>query len=67
MKISLITVCYNAEKTIATALESVLTQRHGGTEIEYIVVEGGSTDGTVKEITNYELRMRKGADSLSSG
>ena len=57
MKISLITVCYNAEKTIADAMASVLTQRHGDTEIEYIVVDGGSTDGTVREIMNYELRI----------
>lgn len=57
MKISLITACYNAEKTIADAMESVLTQRHGDTEIEYIVVDGGSTDGTVGEITNCELRI----------
>ena len=57
MKISLITVCYNAEKTITTAMESVLTQRHGDAEIEYIVIDGGSTDGTVREITNYELRI----------
>ena len=57
MKISLITACYNAEKTIATAMESVLTQRYGSTEVEYIVVDGGSADGTVREITNYELRI----------
>lgn len=57
MKISLITVCYNAEKTITTAMESVLAQRHGDAEIEYIVIDGGSTDGTVREITNYELRI----------
>ena len=50
MKISLITVCYNAEKTIADAMESVLTQRHRDTEIEYIVVDGGSTDSTVDTI-----------------
>ena len=55
MKISLITVCYNAEKTITTAMESVLTQRHGDAEIEYIVIDGGSTDGTVREIANCEL------------
>ena len=54
MKISLITVCYNAEKTIADAMESVLTQRHGDTEIEYVVVDGGSTDGTVEIIKKFE-------------
>lgn len=57
VKISLITVCYNAEKTITTAMESVLTQRHGDAEIEYIVIDGGSTDGTVREIANCELRI----------
>ena len=57
MRISLITVCYGAEKTIADAIESVLAQRHGDTEIEYIVVDGGSADGTVSEITNCELRI----------
>ena len=55
MRVSLITVCYNAEKTIATAMESVAGQK--GAEIEYIVVDGGSTDGTVREIKNYELRI----------
>ena len=53
MKISLITVCYNAEKTIADAMESVLTQRHRDTEIEYIVVDGGSTDSTVDIIKKF--------------
>ena len=55
MRVSLITVCYNAEKTIATAMESVAGQK--GAEIEYIVVDGGSTDGTLREIKNYELRI----------
>ena len=52
MKISLITVCYNAEKTIADAMESVAKQRvdDGKLEIEYIVVDGGSADSTVDAI-----------------
>ena len=57
-KISLITACYNAEKTIADAMKSVLTQRHGDTEIEYIVVDGGSTDGTVCEIENFAKEVK---------
>ena len=61
MRISIITVCYNAEKTIADAMESVARQREspdcsiaGGLEIEYIVVDGGSTDGTVDVIGKFE-------------
>ena len=45
MKISVITVCYNAERTIRAAMDSVFAQR--GVEVEYIVVDGGSKDGTV--------------------
>jgi glycosyltransferase involved in cell wall biosynthesis len=45
MKISIITVCYNSALTIADTLRSVREQTHGN--IEYIVVDGGSTDGTL--------------------
>lgn len=58
MRISIVTACYNAEKTIGDAMESVLTQRHGGTEIEYIVVDGGSTDGTVALIRDFAERVQ---------
>ncbi len=45
MKVSVITVSYNARATIAATLNSVLSQT--GAEIEYLVVDGASTDGTV--------------------
>ena len=45
MKITLITACYNSVGTIRTAIESVLSQK--GVDVEYIVVDGGSEDGTV--------------------
>ena len=51
MKISLITACYNSEATIRTAIESVLSQK--GVDIEYIVVDGGSSDGTVDIVKEY--------------
>ena len=55
MKISLITACYNSEATIRTTIESVLSQK--GVDIEYIVVDGGSTDGTVEILKDYENKF----------
>ena len=52
MKISLITACFNSAATIRTAMESVFAQR--GVDVEYIVVDGGSADGTVEIIREYE-------------
>ena len=54
MKITLITACYNSEATIGTAIESVLSQK--GVDIEYIIVDGGSKDGTVDIIREYSTR-----------
>ena len=51
MKITLITACYNSVETIGTAIESVLSQK--GVDVEYIVVDGGSKDGTVDIIKEY--------------
>ncbi len=55
MKISLITACYNGAKTIRTAMESVLAQK--GVDVEYIVVDGGSTDGTVDIVKEHSTRF----------
>lgn len=44
LKISLITVCYNAVETIGATLDSVRRQK--GVEIDYHIVDGASTDGT---------------------
>lgn len=52
LKISIITVCYNSEKYISSALESVLRQTYPN--IEYIIVDGGSKDSTVEIIRRYE-------------
>lgn len=49
---SIITVCYNSKNTIRLTLESVLHQTYHN--IEYIVVDGGSTDGTLDLIKEYE-------------
>lgn len=52
MKISIITVSYNSEKTIRDTIESVLKQSYD--DIEYIVVDGLSTDNTVNIVREYE-------------
>ena len=57
MKITLITACFNSEATIRTAMESVLAQK--GVDIEYIVVDGGSKDGTVDIVKEYSTRSTR--------
>ena len=54
MKISLITVCYNAVSTIENTLKSVQKLKEADKEIEYIVVDGQSKDGTTQIIKKYE-------------
>ena len=57
MKITLITACFNSEATIRTAIESVLSQK--GVDVEYIVVDGGSKDGTVEVVEEFSRKERK--------
>lgn len=49
MKISIITVCYNSAATIGDTIHSVLAQSYP--DIEYIVVDGASSDDTVALVT----------------
>lgn len=50
--ISLITVCYNAKKNIKKTLESVKLSKNE--LVEFVVIDGGSTDGTLKIIEEYK-------------
>ncbi len=52
MKVSIITVCLNAASTISDAIESVIAQTHP--DIEHIIIDGGSTDGTLDVISRYK-------------
>ena len=54
MKVTLITVCFNSAATLSTAIDSVLLQK--GVDIEYIIVDGGSKDGTVDIIKEFASR-----------
>lgn len=51
MDVSIITVCYNSEKTIRKTIESVLAQTHH--PMEYIIVDGSSTDGTLAVVNQF--------------
>lgn len=52
MLFSIITVCFNSEKTIERTMKSVLNQSYG--DYEYILVDGASTDRTLEIIHRYE-------------
>jgi len=55
MKISIITVTYNAVTSIEACVVSVLNQNYP--EVEYIVVDGGSSDGTLTVLEKYKHRF----------
>lgn len=59
MKFSIITPVYNGEKYIAETIESILSQE-GDFEIEYIIMDGGSTDKTIEIIKSYEHHLKLG-------
>lgn len=52
MKVSIITVCFNSEKYIEQTIQSVLNQLYK--DIEYIIIDGMSTDNTLKIISKYK-------------
>ena len=53
--VSIITVVYNNAEYIRDAIESVLSQNYS--RIEHIIIDGGSTDGTVDIIKGYKDRI----------
>ena len=59
MKVTIITACYNRAATVKNAMESVLRQTYP--DIEYIVVDGGSTDGSVEMVRSVEQSVKSEA------
>lgn len=54
-KISIITVCFNSEKHLEEAIRSVVSQSYMNKE--YIIIDGGSTDGTLDIIAKYRDKI----------
>jgi glycosyltransferase involved in cell wall biosynthesis len=65
MKVTIITVTYNSAQFLEDCMNSVLSQDYDN--IEYIVVDGGSTDETVSIIKKYNDRISKWVSEKDSG
>lgn len=53
--VTIVTVTYNAEDLVEETILSIINQSHNN--IEYIIIDGGSTDGTVDIIKKYEDKI----------
>ena len=57
MRISIVTACLNNHLTVEQAIQSVIYQTH--TNLEHILVDGGSTDGTLEIVERYTRRISR--------
>jgi glycosyltransferase involved in cell wall biosynthesis len=65
MKVSIITVAYNAEKTLEQTICSVLRQTHP--QIEYLIIDGHSTDNTMSIVRQYEAGITRWLSEPDTG
>ena len=65
MKISIITVCHNAEDSIESTMLSIFEQTCQ--EIEYIIIDGNSSDSTLEIIEKYRNKVDKLISEPDSG
>ncbi len=65
MKISIITVVWNNKETIKYAINSILNQTYKN--IEYIIVDGASTDGTIEIVKSYGDKITKFISERDNG
>lgn len=56
---SIITICRNSAATIGATIESVIGQRVTEITLQYIIIDGGSTDGTMDIVRSYGTRISK--------
>ncbi|MFN7692399.1 MAG: glycosyltransferase, partial [Bacteroidota bacterium] len=57
MKVSIITVTYNSESTVEDTIKSVVNQDYQ--DIEYIIIDGLSTDSTLAIVNRYKNKIAK--------
>lgn len=65
MKFSVITVVYNGAEHLEQTIKSVIEQKDA--EIEYIIIDGGSTDGTIDIIRKYEKHIEYWVSEADNG
>lgn len=65
MKVSLITVTYNSAAYLQDCIDSVVRQRYS--DIEHIIIDGGSTDGTLEIIKKYDNHIAKWVSEKDNG
>ena len=65
MKVSIITVCFNSQETIKETIESVINQTYKN--IEYIVIDGKSNDGTCSIINQFNTSISKFVSEKDNG
>jgi glycosyltransferase involved in cell wall biosynthesis len=63
--VSIVTITKNAEKTIERAMQSVLNQSFK--DIEYVIIDGESSDNTLRKIKAYETKLAYWISSKDSG
>ena len=55
MNVTVITVCFNSKNDLKKTLDSVFAQTY--TDMEYLVIDGGSRDGTVDLLKSYDNKI----------
>ncbi len=75
LKVSIITPSYNGAQFVERSIQSVIRQREDGVQLEHLIIDGGSTDGTLEIFERYAAdidvllseRDRGPADAINKG